>query len=89
MRGRRQPTVVEVLVTDSNLRELERRFRASGSVAGEAAWLRARAQAGELGQSTLELSANCGHEASRDALAQRGARRHPRCPVPFSNGRTR
>lgn len=55
-------------MTDSNLRELERRFRASGSVEEEAAWLRARVQAGELESGKLELAAFLGHQAAQEAL---------------------
>ena len=51
-------------MTDSHLRELERRFRASASVEDEAAWLRARVQAGELSQERLELAAYLGHPAA-------------------------
>ncbi|MGE0708615.1 MAG: hypothetical protein AB7N76_12655 [Planctomycetota bacterium] len=51
-------------MTDSHLRELERRFRASGSVDDEVAWLRARVQAGDLRESRLKLAAICGHAAS-------------------------
>jgi hypothetical protein len=51
-------------VSDERLRELERRFRASGSVEDEAAWLRARVQAGELEQSKLELAAYCDQPAA-------------------------
>jgi hypothetical protein len=40
-------------MTDLNLRELERRSRASGSVEDEAAWLRARVPARKLNQSKL------------------------------------
>jgi hypothetical protein len=52
-------------MADSNLRSLERAFRASGSVEDEAAWLRARIQAGDLEQSKLGLAAYCGSEAAR------------------------
>ncbi|MEZ6187858.1 MAG: hypothetical protein R3F62_22965 [Planctomycetota bacterium] len=47
-------------LSDTVLRELERRFRASGNVEDEAAWLRARVQAGELEPRKLELAAYCG-----------------------------
>jgi len=68
-------------VSDADLRELERRFRETGCVEDEAAWLRARAQAGELEKSRLELAAYCHHEAAVTALGlealgeQRGFRR--------------
>lgn len=42
-------------MTDSHLRELERRFRASGSVEDEAAWLRERVRVGELPEERLRL----------------------------------
>ena len=51
-------------MTDLHLREPERRFRESGSVEDEAAWLRARIQAGELTQDRLDIAAALGHEPS-------------------------
>ena len=50
-----------VNVTDANLRALERRFRESGAVEDEAAWLLERVRVGELEQSKLELAAWCEH----------------------------
>ena len=64
-------------MTDSHLRELERRFRASGSVEDEAAWLRARVQAGELEQSKLELAAYCGHAPAIRCLSEKELPRPP------------
>ena len=58
-------------MSDADLRELERRFRETGSVEDEAAWLRARVQAGELEQGKLELAAYCGHEGARSLFAAR------------------
>jgi hypothetical protein len=55
-------------VTDASLRDLERRFRASGSVEDEAMWLRARAQAGELPERRLKLAARLGDPASQVVL---------------------
>ncbi|MCA9630804.1 MAG: hypothetical protein KC766_24210 [Myxococcales bacterium] len=66
-------------MTDSQLRELERRFRASGSAEDEAAWLRARVQAGELERSSLELAAYLGSEAAREFLGP-SAPRHTLAP---------
>jgi hypothetical protein len=63
-------------VSDQRLRELERRFRASGSVEDEATWLRARMQAGELEQSKLDLAAHCGHEGARAALGENAPAPH-------------
>jgi len=51
-------------VTDADLRELERRFRATGSVEDESAWLRARVKAGELEQRQVTLAASFGHQGS-------------------------
>ena len=53
-----------VLVSDADLRELERRFRESGSVEDEAAWLSARVKAGELDEDKLHLAAHLGYEAA-------------------------
>ena len=47
-------------MTDFTLRELERRFRTSGSVEDEAAWLRARIHAGELDADRMRLLAYLG-----------------------------
>lgn len=60
-------------MSDHRLRELERRFRLSGNLADEAAWLRARVQAGELTQSGLELAAFLGHAAASAALGVQGS----------------
>jgi hypothetical protein len=51
-------------VPDSTLRELERRFAASGSVEDEAAWLRARLRVGELSEDQLRLAAYLGDPAT-------------------------
>lgn len=59
-------------MSDADLRELERRFRASGSVDDEAAWLRARVRTGVLEIRNLELAANCGHEAAQIAALREG-----------------
>jgi len=53
-----------VRVSDADLREMERRFRETGSVEDEAAWLLERVRAGELEQNRLDLAACLGHEAS-------------------------
>lgn len=54
-------------VSDTGLRELERRFRETGSVEDEASWLRARVQAGELEPSMLQLAALLGFKAAEAA----------------------
>ncbi len=61
-------------MSDERLRELERRWRESGSVEDEAAWLLERVRVGELDQDRLELAAYCGHGAARVALGDAAAR---------------
>jgi len=51
-------------VSDADLRALERRFRETGSVEDEAAWLIALVQAGEVEQSRLESAAALSHPAA-------------------------
>jgi hypothetical protein len=46
---------------DDALRDLERRWRATGAPGDEAAWARERARAGRLAPWRLELAARCGH----------------------------
>lgn len=48
---------------DDRVREAERRWRLTGSVTDEAAWLRERARVGELGPTRLSLARHCGHDA--------------------------
>lgn len=55
-------------MTDARLRELQRRFEASGAVADEAPFLQARVRAGTLDVHDLELAADLGHPAARRAL---------------------
>jgi len=55
-------------VSDTQLRELERRYQASGTMADEAAWLRARCQADVLSEDRLLLAAYAGSEAAAAAL---------------------
>lgn len=55
-------------MSDDRVRILERRFRASGSVEDEAAWLRARGQIGELNEEQLRLAAFVDHQPARLAL---------------------
>lgn len=55
-------------MTDSHLRELERRFRQTGSASDEAVWLRARVQAGDLSEDRLRLAAYVGSEGATQAL---------------------
>lgn len=57
-------------MSDEDLRELERRFRETGSVEDEAAWLLGRLRAGDLEEEQLRLAACCSHEPSRIALGE-------------------
>ncbi|MCO5170926.1 MAG: hypothetical protein M9894_31745 [Planctomycetes bacterium] len=56
-------------MSDARLREAERRWRESGALADEAAWLRERARAGALTDEALRLAAYVGHAAAAAALA--------------------
>ncbi|MBL4846152.1 MAG: hypothetical protein JKY65_11545 [Planctomycetes bacterium] len=53
---------------DADLRELERRWRETGSVEDEAAWLLERVRVGDLERGMLELAAYFGHRAARAVL---------------------
>ena len=55
-------------MTDTKLRELERRWKESGSPEDEAAYLLERVRVGDLEKEKLELAAYCGHEGARLAL---------------------
>ncbi|MCO5167605.1 MAG: hypothetical protein M9894_14755 [Planctomycetes bacterium] len=55
-------------MSDGRLREAERRWRQSGSVDDEAAFLRERVRAGALPPTRLEVAAACGHPAAARAL---------------------
>jgi hypothetical protein len=57
-------------MSDRRLRELERRFRDTGSLEDEAAWLAERVRTRELRASRLHLCALLAHEASRLALSE-------------------
>ena len=54
-------------MSDSKLRELERRWRETRSADDEASYLRERVRVGELSQERLDLAAYCGHEGARRA----------------------
>lgn len=56
-------------MSDSKLRELERRWKETGAVEDEAAYLLERVRAGDLTQERLELAAYCGHEAAGCAVS--------------------
>jgi len=55
-------------VTDSKLRELERRWKETGSVEDEARYLLERVRVGDLEREKLELAAYCGHEGAQSAV---------------------
>jgi hypothetical protein len=52
-------------VSDARLRELERRWKETGSPDDEAAYLLERVRVGDLTREMLELAAYCGHEGAR------------------------
>jgi len=52
-------------MSDERLRELERRWRESGAVADEAAWLAERVRVGEPSRERVELAAYLEHPAAR------------------------
>lgn len=72
-------------VSDTSLRELERRFRASNNVEDEITWLRARLRAGDLGQSKLELACYLGSQ-SASAVLGRQAPKYTKPPKTGVNG---
>lgn len=55
-------------MTDARLRELERRFAASGAPGDEAAWLRERLRTGAASRAELEVRAGLGEPGARAAL---------------------
>jgi hypothetical protein len=54
-------------MSDAKLRELERRWKETGTVEDEAAYLLERVRVGDLSRERLELAAYCGHEGARRA----------------------
>lgn len=52
-------------MSDERLRALARRFRETGAVADEAAWLKARLRTAELDAAQVELAGYLGHPAAR------------------------
>lgn len=64
-------------MADPTLRKLERRWRETGAVNDQAAWLRARCRAMTLTVERLRWAAACEHEAARQAL-----RRDDQPPAP-------
>ena len=61
-------------MSDSELRDLERRFRESGSSSDETAWLSARVRSGDLARDRLKLAAYCGHPAAVGAVGDQDPR---------------
>lgn len=59
-------------MSDARVRELERRWRETGAVDDEAAFLMERVRVGDLPKEGLELAAYCGHEASQAVTSSRG-----------------
>lgn len=60
-------------MTDRRLRQLERRFRETGALEDEAAWLAARVQAGEVSPDRLALASDLKYAAARVAQNRRPA----------------
>jgi hypothetical protein len=56
-------------MSDQKLRELERRWKETGSTEDEAAYLLERVRVGDLTRERLELAAYCGHEGARKATS--------------------
>ncbi|MEZ6184488.1 MAG: hypothetical protein R3F62_05685 [Planctomycetota bacterium] len=60
-------------MSDQRIRELERRWRETGELEAEIAWLRARLHGGSLPLRRAEVAAGLGSEAARAALGAGGA----------------
>lgn len=71
-------------MADSRLRDLERRFRETGAVADEGAYLAERVRAGDLDRDRLVLAAYCEHPAAREALGS-AAPQVDRVPAPTAS----
>lgn len=56
-------------MSDQKLRDLERRYRETGSLDDEAAYIQERVRAGILPRVRAELAAYCDHEAAKRAMA--------------------
>lgn len=65
------------MVTDRKLRELERKWKESGTTDDEAAYLAERVRVGDLSPKRLKLAAHCGHVGARKAL-------EPHAPLAWS-----
>ena len=59
-------------MSDERLRELERRFKETGTIEDEATWLLERVRAGELVRDKLRVAADLGHQASQLTLSDQG-----------------
>lgn len=57
-------------MSDERLRELERRWKQSGTAEAEAEFLQGRIRAGELPRERLPLAAYCGSEGAKRALGE-------------------
>lgn len=64
-------------MSDERIRELERRFKETGSVEDEAAWLKERVRVGDLTEERLSLAAYCGHKAARTAQGRQSSYQVP------------
>lgn len=70
-------------MSDERLREAERKWKESGSVADEARYLLERVRVGDLTRERLELAAYCGHEGAAVAT---GAPPPPSACSTWANG---
>jgi hypothetical protein len=64
-------------MSDERLRELERRWKETGSVDDEAKYLAERVRVGDLEKEMLELAAYCGHQGARLALGPSASQASP------------
>ncbi|MDC3379091.1 hypothetical protein OAX78_02280 [Planctomycetota bacterium] len=71
-------------MSDERLRELERRWKRTGSAEDEAAWLSARVRTGTITERRLQVAAYLGHSAAADALIAAGY--DPRYIPPWRQG---
>ncbi len=71
-------------MSDDELRALERRFRETGAVSDEAAWIAGRVHAGELTAAQVEIAAISGHEGAFASVVRVRWRTTEECAGIFS-----
>jgi hypothetical protein len=72
-------------MSDTKLRALERRWKETGTVEDETAYLQERVRAGTLSQETLERAARCGHAAAILVAGVRGPETATSSARPWTN----